>query len=594
MFLKKSLKITGIIVSLSGCCSLSSALAADFSNLYFLGDSLSDIGNNPIAPIGKPGEPLWVQMLGNQFGKNITKSNVGGTDYAYAGAETGSVSQGALLQVAALLKDRNNNLDSNALYSLWIGGNDILNAMYSAKPSNEVINDGGKNIVAALNTLHAQGAKYILLSNIVDISDTYTGQQLSPAAQQNVRDVSVGFSQNMAKAVNNIGFDVIQLDQFSLFKDMIAKPSSFGFKHTNDRTCSASSPQNCAGYMFWDEVHPAPMTQRILSDYAYSVLVAPGYYAYLAESQFGVLKNQNDVVKAQLMQKSIANTQDRVSVFFSGGYAPNTKSAYETDRVANKNETVNTTVGGFVPVNENFLLGAAFGFNQNNTKLSGDLFQYDTGSSMISLLANYHREHFYLTGIANYAYLKYNNIERSIKLGVKNLVATGNTSGAQYGVGFDTGYLFPVVNSVWTTGPIANVTYQNVSVNGYAEGGNDAERYARLVFENQTSDSLATGIGWAANFKHPVNAVVMSGNLFVTGNHEWLTGRRDIGFHVLSMDGSHATLPVSTPRPYYVSAGAVFGLDFKNGWGVSLSYNGIFGGNNLQSNFTNIGLSKSF
>src|SRR5262249_25679365 len=114
--------------------------AAQFSNLYFFGDSLNDAGSfKPVLPPGtglfttNPG-PIWVTPFGQRYGVNVTPANQGGTDYAEGGARvtqlpgvpatppTGTATPVAQ-QVQNFLKGP---VDPNALYTVWVGGNDLF------------------------------------------------------------------------------------------------------------------------------------------------------------------------------------------------------------------------------------------------------------------------------------------------------------------------------------------------------------------------------------------------------------------------------------------------------------------------------------
>jgi len=66
--------------------------AAQFSGVYFFGDSLSDAGTfKPVLPPGtgkfttNPG-PVWVEVFAQRYGFTATPANQGGTDYAEGGA----------------------------------------------------------------------------------------------------------------------------------------------------------------------------------------------------------------------------------------------------------------------------------------------------------------------------------------------------------------------------------------------------------------------------------------------------------------------------------------------------------------------------
>ena len=71
---------------------LAAPAMAQFSNVYFFGDSLTDMGSyKPVLPPGtgmfttNPG-PVWAQPFAQSFGFSASPANQGGNDYAYGGA----------------------------------------------------------------------------------------------------------------------------------------------------------------------------------------------------------------------------------------------------------------------------------------------------------------------------------------------------------------------------------------------------------------------------------------------------------------------------------------------------------------------------
>jgi len=112
----------------------SGAASAQFSNAYILGDSLSDAGTCGGARFTVNPELVWAQDLGKACGFPITPWNQGGTDYAQGGVRVtqpsaatprGFPQRPLSTQVSELLQ-KIPNLDPNALYAVWIGGNDLL------------------------------------------------------------------------------------------------------------------------------------------------------------------------------------------------------------------------------------------------------------------------------------------------------------------------------------------------------------------------------------------------------------------------------------------------------------------------------------
>jgi outer membrane lipase/esterase len=129
--------------------------------MYVFGDSLSDSGNNAVAlapnvtPVPIPGNAfiptypypsgrytngeVWAQTLAFLLGLNADPSLLGGTDFAFGGAQTGPVGpislSGATVppsletQVALFLAQHGDTAPSTALYIVAGGGEDVLHAL---------------------------------------------------------------------------------------------------------------------------------------------------------------------------------------------------------------------------------------------------------------------------------------------------------------------------------------------------------------------------------------------------------------------------------------------------------------------------------
>lgn len=193
----KKLLVGAMIVGLVG-----SANSMSFSNTYFFGDSLTDSGafaGNPDAGAGEtfstdPGL-VWSELLANSFSSTAIANNpnnintsVTGTNYAQGGAQVTSpigigqsISPSLALSVSTQLSNyliSNPIADSNALYSIWAGANDVF--------FNSIQVGGGLPIGAAianlsisaneLSSLVSQlakaGAKYIIVPNLPNIGTT--------------------------------------------------------------------------------------------------------------------------------------------------------------------------------------------------------------------------------------------------------------------------------------------------------------------------------------------------------------------------------------------------------------------------------------
>ncbi|MGS0756495.1 SGNH/GDSL hydrolase family protein [Roseateles sp. GG27B] len=171
--------------------------AATFSDLVIFGDSLSDTGNLSLATGGTlpdTAQPyfngrysnglLWTDWLATDLGHSGDAAPylLGGNNYAYAGARTGTGASppGMLLQTSTLWGNTHAAADPNALYVLVGGGNDMRDAR-SLFSSNSAGDQAGRALSAeaaiykmttSLGLLASRGAKNVLVSSLPDLGLT--------------------------------------------------------------------------------------------------------------------------------------------------------------------------------------------------------------------------------------------------------------------------------------------------------------------------------------------------------------------------------------------------------------------------------------
>ena len=193
--MKKRLRFS--IVAASLACATTPAFA--YNDLFAFGDSLSDVGNatigaylatGRIVPTSPPyffahfsNGPTWVEDLNRNLGLGtLTPSLIGGRDYAVAGAQTGPTaieplanSPADLLGQVAYYGSTHRSFMPRAgtLYTLDIGGNDILSALskYGANvPAvSNVVVTAETNTVDAIETLYGLGARNLLFYEVPDL-----------------------------------------------------------------------------------------------------------------------------------------------------------------------------------------------------------------------------------------------------------------------------------------------------------------------------------------------------------------------------------------------------------------------------------------
>lgn len=274
--------------------ALSMAAASPYSNLFILGDSLSDTGNvktvydNVVANVGGSPDPSkigpviptspyyhdgaggatfsnglnYTQVLANRLGLSATASELGGTNYSQGGARTDyqifqflnpfttppKAFRGLKAQRDDLLADNGNVLDPNALYVVFGGGNNVQDILAGVRSTGNTglgaprdINGTIADISDVVGSLFDAGAKHLILANVPNVGLVPRIQELNGAVPGIVGlagQVSVGINLGINQIVlanEAAGRDIRLLDVFSLLNDTIANAASLGFTNTNQR-----------------------------------------------------------------------------------------------------------------------------------------------------------------------------------------------------------------------------------------------------------------------------------------------------------------------------------------------------------------------
>jgi phospholipase/lecithinase/hemolysin len=305
---------------------LPSARASTIDAIYAFGDSLSDVGNVYTATSGAiPGAPyvngqfsngpVWVQDLASALGLGpLSASLVGGTDYAYGEAETGTTPvhtanatdlTGPTGQVAQF-QASHPSADPNALYTIWIGSNDLLDILTDAPQSQYGADIAAAvgNVDSAIGSLAAEGAKNFLILTVPDLGATPDAIAGGSLVQLAASTLAAEFDSALMSSVDAIAsadsLNLSTLDTYALLDEIVANPSSYGF--TNVTTPCLTGAVDYSGgtvcaptlaaqnqYLFWDELHPTAAGHAIVADAAQAVVTPePTYVSLVAVGLLGM------------------------------------------------------------------------------------------------------------------------------------------------------------------------------------------------------------------------------------------------------------------------------------------------------------------
>jgi outer membrane lipase/esterase len=276
--------------------------AAPFTKLVVFGDSLSDNGNlaffATIPPFGlgefnflnsppynhgfNNGAPA-VEQLANILKLPLIPSRyllAGGigTNFAVAGAKASGDREIDLnTQIATFLVSQAGNAPNDALYILFIGGNDIrdMRDQTDEKETRATLDKATRNIYGALTQLLDAGATHFLVVNSPDIGKIPETRALATSNPELIKRASqktLAYNKRLADTVNFIkkrkGSNIVLFDVYTFFNGIVGNGKAYHFRNTKEACFSSffhvynpiCDATKMDSFTYFDEIHP---TQRV-------------------------------------------------------------------------------------------------------------------------------------------------------------------------------------------------------------------------------------------------------------------------------------------------------------------------------------------
>ena len=302
-------------LALAAGLALPAAASAGYSQIYVLGDSLSDVGNIeaaytpivaanggvplPILGLAAPGTPsayapsrasngpIWIDAFAGAFGFTSVASLNGGTNYAFGGARTDNQLYnpvipdflGLLQQRDALLAARP-ALDPDALYVVWGGANnlqDILTGRPRADGTPQSVGQTVADLADIIDSLAAAGASHFLVPNAPNIGLVPRLRERGPLAVAYGTQLTAALNGGLAALIDSrrqAGLDILGFDAAGFLDEVVANPASYGLANVTER-CYTGDDLNFNGsggvctdpasYLFWDGIHPTTTGHALLA-----------------------------------------------------------------------------------------------------------------------------------------------------------------------------------------------------------------------------------------------------------------------------------------------------------------------------------------
>ncbi|HEY7945348.1 MAG TPA: autotransporter domain-containing protein [Casimicrobiaceae bacterium] len=497
--------------------------AAQFNQFYFFGDSLTDAGSfKPALPPGtgkfttNPG-PVWAEVLAQRYGSTATPANQGGNDYAEGGARVtqlpgfpASPPTGTATPVAVQIQNFLNKgaVNSNALYSVWAGANDLFVQLGLAQAGTITPGDVQTNLATAatqlvqqIGVLNAAGARHIMVFNLPDVGSTPFGRSSGQGAT--ISALSSFYNSTLSAGLDSLHIDVIRLNIFSLLDEIIANPAAYGFSNASSPACTVASllctastlvaPDAAQTYVFADAVHPTTAGHQVIADYAASVIEAPQKIGLLAEAPLQVeqanFRAIDDRMWSTLNTARAQNKFDAYAVYDYGNYDRSGDFGGGSDHM----NTV--TLGGDMKLSERLLAGIAFGYSEDKASFGDNGGGFKLNEASLTAYVGYGQGPWYVGASLGGGDLDFRNVHRTFALGAASRTEAGDTHGKNLTARLLGGYWFNTTTN-WLHGPFARLTYQQNTIDAWSESGASS---TAMAFGEQKRESLVSSLGWQAS-----------------------------------------------------------------------------------------------
>ncbi len=617
------------------------AYSQNFNQFVAFGDSSVDSGWFRYSTIGSPffdariaaavangatggwAGPAVVnpQLLSARFGLLADPANRpgGGTNYAIGGGliaqfngignniATAAGSAAADTQINNYLASNGGRANPNALYVFSSGGNDVR---FANDPANGFLTDAARQAFIAgqiarattsIQRLQAAGARNIVVYNSYGASTTNAFSNLWPSLSQ-------------------AGVNFIPADIFSVTAFVRANPARFGFTPatvlpgvvgagTGSACVTAlGSPPTTSGWglvcantttptnqfaylrsadaqqtsLFADDLHLSQAGHRIVSDYVYSLIVAPSQISFLAENAIQFRRGITGGIQDQI-DVSQRRRVSGFNVWFNGDVSSlrlnNSSNGFPSDP--------STPVSGTLGVNytfaNSFLLGGAITVGSQDPSFSsgGGFKEREVAGSLYGAMR---AGPVWGNAILTYGYIDF-DVNRIVPIGISFDSNNAKTHGGNASFAALAGYDFKF--GAFTVAPVAGVEIQSVRVNSFAETG----AFTNLAFSNIGRESIVSALGVRASLDYGVWRPFVQ----ATWNHEIENTRnRTVTATLLSTAAPSYSLPIVQFGRDWASATAGTTLDLGSGLTGIAAITGQLGQNRVTNYGGRFGLNYAF
>ncbi|MGW8463347.1 esterase EstP [Pseudomonas sp. CLCA07] len=586
-----------LFVPLAGCllamaCAQANAAPNPYTSFVVFGDSLNDAGT--FADTGGPAGaterftnrtgPVYLdgsgevrslnstQILGGKLGysadqtassSSAVRASNGqpdGNNWAVGGYRTDQILDSIASTAdtgertrAGYLPSNNFRADPNALYYLSGGGNDFLQGRVTSLPQASAAAD---RLADSVQTLQTAGAKYIMVWLLPDIGFTpaFNGKPLQAFTSQ----LSAQFNTELVSRLQNINAEIIPLNIPVLLKEAFASPAQFGLATDQNLSATCFSGSSCtenARYginsatpdptklIYNDSVHPTEAGQRLIADYAYSLLSAPWELTLLPQMAQGTLRSHQDELRNQWMAdwENWQGVGQWRAIVAGGGQHQDFDG--QDSVVSADGNGYNLNIGGSYRLDDAWRVGVAAGFYNQKLEAGTNDSDYKLNTYLGTAFAQYQQNRVWADAALTGGHLDYDSLKRKFQLGVNERSEKGDTSGYVEAFSARIGYdIAQQTSSPWHLSPFVSADFSKVKVDGYSEQASDS---TALTFADQESISRRLGFGLQGKYRITPQTQVFGE---VAHEREYNDDAQDVTISLNSLPNNQFTLEGYTPQ----------------------------------------------
>lgn len=498
----------------------------DFSQSYFIGDSLSDTGAM-IATYGIFTPPdrgrfttypggNWADYFAEHYGTSsqsvyTTSTTKAPTNYANANMDvsadpgTKDTARPNLGQeVTNLLDDTeartgSRQLDPNAIYSVWAGPGQMVPILrgYSIDAA-----AGAAIQVNEIKRLQDAGARYILVPNTSNAG-------LSPGFkrfgwQEKATDTTAKWSKALYQGLNEAGVSYIPDDARGGLQEIIEHPDLFGIKNTTDPACgsltyyafacgpeSFVTPDAAKTYTWSDWWHPTSGVHEMIARGIIANLEGPRLQQALPRAARATGRNRADQVARHVTYSD-----------FDGWRLWSTLSGQRGHQQDENFYGAKTTPSGLLGLDYkqgNWVFGGFGGYGHLKSDFADDWGDFKEKDKTLGAFAGWYGQNLWGNLQVSYSWLDY-DIDRKLNFGPRTVKYTGSPDGENLTVSAQGGYQWHFDNKI-STGPIAALTWQKIGKDGYSESYEIGAHSYALDYKDDSVHSLAGRLGWQISYR---------------------------------------------------------------------------------------------